>query len=313
MRNLKRALGLAGAGAFALAAPAFAQESAKDEKLSFRFEGKLGAEYSSNVSVSDLDTSTGEGDWAVLANALVEATLIPVEKLTLRAGYDFSQSFHQEFDAFDLTISRPYAEIAYDFDAVTVGVLGNWASAALDGEDYLTYTQVQPYISKQFGNSLFLRLAYAATEKDFQDPANNARDADQTSIQGDAYIFLDGVTRYFIVGAKATEEDARQPALVTDPDFDWSGAGGRVRFVQRFDALGREMTFRIGADYEVRDYDNTTSLPAPLNDTRSDKRLVFDTSLDIPFGDRVFSEISYNLQAANYDEHVASIKVGFKY
>jgi len=310
MGQMRRALGLTGAGAFAVLAPlAYAQESAPAKGATFKFEGRLGAEYNSNVAVADLDTNTGQGDWAGTINLLAEATLIPVDKLTLRAGYDFSQSLHQEFDTFDLAIHRGYAEIAYDFDAVTVGVLANLAQANLDGDEYLTYSQVSPYLSKQFGNTLFLRAAYASTDKEFE--GRPQRDATSDALQLDGYFFLDGVQRYFVLGGKATEEDA------TAPEFDYSSGTFKARFVQRFDSFGREMTFRIGAEYEDRDYDNVTP---SIGATRSDKRTVIDTQLEIPFGKTFFSEISYkygnyssNLASADYDEHVGAIKIGVRY
>lgn len=299
------------------AAPAVAQQKS-DDALTFKLEGRVGGEYSSNVAVSDLDTNTGEGDWAGTVNLLAEAQLIPVDKLTLRAGFDFTQTLHNEFNAFDLTIARPYAEIAYDFDFLTVGVLGNYAAASLDGDEYLTYTQISPYVSKQFGNQFFLRIAYASTEKEFENQPPTPlldRDATADSVQVDGYIFLDGVKRYLVLGAKAAEEDADSDA------FDYSSSTGRIRFVQRFDGFGREMTFRIGAEYEDRSYDSTLSLIPPSGGaTREDKRTVLDLSLDIPFGDHFFSEVTYkygnydsNQTSAAYDEHVAAVKFGVKY
>jgi len=289
--------------------PTLAQEAGGVSGTSFRFEGRVGAEYNSNVAVADLDTNTGEGDWAATVNLLAEATLIPVNKLTLRGGYDFSQTLHNEFDAFDLTIHRGYAEFAYDFDAVTAGVLGNLAQASLDGDEYLTYSQVSPYLSKQFGETMFLRGAYAATKKEFD--GRPTRDADQEAVSVDAYFFLDGVKRYVALGGKRMEEDANSD------EFDWSGGSGKVRLVQRFDAMGREMTFRAGAEYEQRDYDNVTpAIGAP----REDKRTMLDLSLEAPFGERFFAEASYkygdyssNLASADFDEHVGAIKIGVKY
>ena len=311
MTHLRRALGLAGAGVFACLAPGVAQAQAADDKLSFKLEGRVGGEYNSNVSVQDLDANTGEGDWAATINALAEVQLLPVDKLTLRAGYDFTQTLHEEFSAFDLTIHRPYAEIAYDFDLLTVGVLGNWAKADLDGEEYLTYTQYQPYISKQFGNTLFLRGAYANTEKDFAGaPANSLRDATADSYQLDAYIFLDGVKRYVVAGGKFTEEDA------VAPEYDYSSATGRIRLTQRFTALDSEMTFRIGFEYEDRQYDNDTPL---IGEPRSDQRSVLDLTLEAPLGEHLFIEAGYkygnytsNLQSADYDEHIAGVRIGVK-
>jgi hypothetical protein len=299
-----------GVGVFALGGfPSSAQEADRASTTSFRFEGKAGAEYNSNVALAELDANTGQGDWAATLNILAEATLTPVDKLTLRGGYDFSQSLYQEFDQFNLGIHRGYAELAYDFDVVTVGVLGNLAEASLDGENYLTYRQVSPYLSKQFGATLFLRGAYTATEKEFD--GRPERDATAEGISSDVYVFLDGRRRYVALGGKASQEDAEAAEL------DFNAAAGKIRLVQRFDALGREMTFRAGAEYEHRDYDNPTP---SIGAARQDKRTLLDLSIEAPLGKAFFAEASYrfgdyssNLESANFDEHVGAIKAGVRY
>lgn len=277
--------------------------------LDFRIEGKAGAEYNSNVAVLDLDTNTGEGDWAATISGLVEVGGSPVDGLTLRGGYEFTQTLHDAFEAFDLTLHRGYAEAAYDFEFATFGVLGNLAHASLGGNEYLTFTQVSPYISRQFDDALFLRVSYAATDKSFE--GRPERDAVSDTIAADAYFFLDGTQRYIIVGGKVTEEDAASDEL------DFSGGSARVRLVQRFGAFDREMTFRAGVDYEQRDYDDPTPL---IGAPREDRRTGVDISLESPITDNIFVEGSYrfggyesNLAAADYQEHVTSLKLGVKY
>jgi len=299
-------LGLGGLGAAALGPPIWAQAAGS---TTWKFEGKLGAEYNSNVAVSDLDTNTGQGDWAATINLNAEVIYKPTGKAMLRGGYDFSQSLYQEFDAFNLAIHRGYAEAAYDFDAATVGVLGNYAQANLDGDKYLTYQQVSPYVSKQFGDAVFLRGAYAYTDKTFKGRAD--RDAKSNALQADAYFFLDGVSRYITVGVKGTKEDA------TGPEFDYKSGTYKARFTQRFNAFNDELTFRAGVEYEDRDYDNVTP---SISAVRKDKRTVADAVLEIPLGKHAFSEVSYrygkydsNLPSADYNEQVGAIRIGLRY
>jgi Putative beta-barrel porin 2 len=309
MGQLKAAFSLAGLSAFAIFGGGAQAQDSPGAGTTFKFEGKLGAEYNSNVAVADLDTNTGQGDWAATLNLLAEATIVPVKKLTLRAGYDFSQSLHQDFNAFDLAIQRGYAEAAYDFDVTTVGVLGNLAQANLDGDEYLTYTQISPYVSKQFGDKLFLRGAYAYANKSFK--GRSTRDSTSDVVQLDGYFFLDGVKRYLVLGGKATKEDA------VAAELDYKSGSYKARFVQRFDAFNNELTLRASVEYEARDYDNiTASIGAP----RSDKRTVADAQLEFPLGKNLFSEISYrygnygsNLASADYNEQVGSIKIGLRY
>lgn len=310
MSYWSRLAGGVGVGMLVLAAaPVHAQEADAAADSIFRFEGMVGAEYNSNVAIRDLDTNTGQGDWALSINGLVEATGQPVDKLTLRGGYEFSQTLHDEYDAFDLALHRGFAEAAYDFDLVTVGVLGNVAQANLDGDEYLTFTQISPYMSRQFGDSLFVRVSYAATDKSFE--GRPTRDATSDTFAADAYFFLDGTRQYIAVGGKAIEENANSDEL------DFSGGSARIRFVQRFDALDREMTFRVGVEFEQRDYESPTTL---IGEPREDKRTGVDLSLEAPLVDNVFVEGSYryggyqsNLATADYDEHVTSVKLGAKY
>lgn len=305
-----RATGLGMTALALFSASAHAQEqNDADKEFDILVEGKAGVEYNSNVAVLDLDTNTGEGGWLATLNGTLEVSGNPTDKLLLRGGYEFSQTLHEEFDAFDLTLHRGYAEAGYDLGPVTVGVLGNLAQASLQGDEYLTFTQVSPYLSHQFGDALFLRLSYAATDKSFE--GRPQRDATSDAVGADAYVFLNGTKRYLAIAGKAIEEDANSD------EFDYSGGSARVRLVERFDALDREITLRTGVEFEQRDYDATyPGIGAP----REDKRTALDVSLEAPVANNVFVEGSYrygaydsNLATANYDEHVTSLKLGVKY
>lgn len=311
MDRFSKLAGSAGAGALVLlSAAAHAQGAAPAASgPKFTFEGRIGAEYNSNVAVQELDANTGQGDWAATVSALGEVSGSPVDKLTLRAGYEFSQNLHEEFDAFDITLHRGFAEASYDISGVNVGVIANLAQANLAGDKYLTFAQVSPFVSHQFNDALFLRVAYAATDKSFE--GRPARDATSNAVSGDGYVFLNGTTQYIAVSGKATEEDAN------DDTLDYGAGSARIRYVQRFPAFERDLTFRAGVEYEKRDYDAPTpSIGAP----RTDKRAAVDLSLEAPVTDNVFVEGSYrhgdyqsNLISADYNEQVTSVKLGVKY
>ena len=312
-RTSKLGSGLSIGAIALLSAAAHAQETTAfdggDGGVDILLEAKAGLEYNSNVAVLDLDTNTGEGDWAATFNGLLDVSGNPVDQLVLRGGYEFSQTVHDEFSAFDLALHRGYADAAYDFGFATLGILGNLAQANLDGDAYLTFGQISPYLSHQFGDTLFVRLSYAATDKSFE--GRPERDASSDTIAADAYFFLDGTTRYIVVAGKAIEEDAMSD------EFDFSGGSARIRFVQRFDAMDREVTLRTGVEYEQRDYEaSAVGIGAP----REDKRTGVEVSLEAPIVDNIFLEGSYryggyqsNLTTADYDEHVTSLKVGVKY
>ena len=303
--------GGAGAGALVLmAAAAHAQQVAPPTSgPAFTFEGKIGAEYNSNVAVQELDANTGQGDWAATLNAKADVSGSPLDKFKLSAGYEFSQTAHEEFSNLDITLHRIYGDSSYDFSGITAGVVVNVAQANLDGDKYLTVTQVSPYLSHQFNDTLFVRVAYAATDKSFD--GRPTRDARSDAISADAYFFLNGSKQYIVISGKAIKEDAN------DNTLDYDAGSARARYVQRFPAFEREVTFRAGVEYENRDYDAPTPV---IGAPRKDKRAGVDLSLEAPINENFFVEASYrygdyqsNLATADYNEQVTSVKLGVKY
>src|SRR5688500_11035535 len=73
-----------------------------------------GVEYDSNVAVLELDTSADAGDRSLLLDFGVGYDKPDAGRFDLQAGYDFSQSLHDEFDSFDVRIHRGSGTLSYD-------------------------------------------------------------------------------------------------------------------------------------------------------------------------------------------------------
>lgn len=273
----------------------------------------LGAEYDSNVAVLELDETSGESDYAGLVDFGIAYDRDLGEHGNVTVSYDFSQSLYNEFSEFDLRIHRGSVDTSYDFRVVEAGLMAHYADAGLDGDEFLVWKQLSPYLSKLFGESLYLRGAYGHTEKEYADRAGDrpGRDAEANSISGDAYVFLNGLNTYLVFGLKYEEEDA-----LTD-HFDYDGQRYSVQLAQRFHLMQRRLAFKTKLRYEARDY----AEPDPLiGAERRDRRYLLKTSLDIPLTDRVTAGINYeyadnrsNLPAVDFEEHVASVRFGFEF
>lgn len=297
----------------ALAAVMHAQDARsaqpENDPVEIDFEASAGVLADSNVNIADLDQSTGEGDVAAVLGASLAAEAKPAKALVLRGGYEFSQISYQDFGAFNLQTHRGSADAEYDFNVVKAGALYNFVHARLDGAGYLDYQQISPYVSRLFGKRLFLRGAYAYADKNFI--ADDRRDSAGHSGQADAFVFLDGLKRYVILGGKLGGEDA------VDDQFDLDRTGVKARFIQRFQLLDRETKFRAGVDYEHKDYRFVT--PA-IDEKRDDKIFSADAEVEVPVVGPAALNLGYdyrdrdsNLPSADYVEHVGEMKLVIRY
>ncbi|HET8695933.1 MAG TPA: surface lipoprotein assembly modifier [Gammaproteobacteria bacterium] len=274
----------------------------RDDERAMTFEVGTGLEYDSEVAVLELDTAANAGDMAALVDFGAGYHRLAEGKLDLSAGYNFSQSLHDDFDEFDIRVHRGSGTFGYDLGRVDVGVTLQYADAALHGDEFMTYAQTSPYLSKLVGTRLFLRFAYAYTEKRFATDA--LRNANTDAVSGDAYVFLNGLRRYLVLGMRYDNEDA------VAREFDFAGYRLSAQLAQRLMAKKRELTLRTYLRYEARDYEGVTpSIGAP----RDEDRVQLEATLDVPLTKHVVARLGYkradnrsNLPSVDFDENVLS-------
>jgi hypothetical protein len=279
----------------------------RDDERAVSFEVGTGLEYDSNVAVLDLDTSTNAGDLVALAEFGVDYDKPDTGPFDLSLGYNFSQTLHDDFGAFDVRVHRGSGTASYDSGRVDIGTTLTYADAALDGDGFLTLAQISPYVSTLVGERLFLRFAYARSDKDFA--GNPARDVTGDGFSSDAYVFLNGLRTYLVFGYRHDDEDA------ADAQFDYAGHKLSAQISQRLPARQRELTLKTSLRYETRDYANATpSIGAP----RGDDRVQLEMSLEVPLRERLIAKFGYrhadnrsNLPSVDFDENAWSANVSW--
>ena len=273
-----------------------ANEPAADgaEAGAVSFEIGAGLEHDSNVAVLELDSSANAGDAAASFELGVAYDRPGDAKLDFGAGYNFSETAHEDFAAFDVRIHRGSARMSYDFGRLDAGAMLQHAVAELDGNEFLTLTQVSPYLSRLAGQRLFLRFALADTDKDFA--GNPARDASTSSLSSDAYVFLNGLTTYLVFGHRYDDESA------VSAEFDYVGRRLSIQLSQRFAMRAREITLRTYLRAEDRDYRAVTPSIGAL---RRDARRELEVVAEIPAGRRVLTEVG--VKRADNDSNLAAI------
>lgn len=292
-----------GAPFAAFGADAAAPDGASRTASPFSFELGVGDEYDSNVAVLDIDASSNAGDTAALLDFGVSYDKPGATKWDFKAGYNFSDALHRDFDEFDLRIDRGSATVSYDLGRLDAGVMQQYAVADLAGDRFLTLSQTSPYVSKLIGKRLFLRFAYAYTEKTF--PSDALRNATTDTVSADAYVFLNGLKTYVAFGAAHDHENA------VAGEFDYAGEKFNAQLTHRFMAGTRELTLKSYVRFEGRGYGAPTpSIGVP----RRDDRVQVEASLDVPLGKRTLVRVSAkhanngsNLPSVDFAENVLSV------
>lgn len=274
-----------------------------------------GVDYDSNISVNQLDTNTGADDFAAALELDFGVTVPAGLNTELQFGYGFSQSLHFEQSDFDLQSHLATVDLSHDFHVVEVGAAYRFAYSRLGGDPFLTMHQINPYVSKFIGKTVYLRAGYTFADKNFEEPvvipAPATRDAKNNAFGGDVYFFLNGVKSYIVGGYEREVEKA-----VSD-EFDFHADNFRVRLAQRFPLGSRDAELSLGYKREDRDYDNVTPSIAAV---RSDKRNRFTADLEVPITDNIFTRFEFehgdynsNLPSADYKQDLAGARLGLRF
>jgi len=258
--------------------------SAAEHRVQFGFDAAAGFEYDSNVTLQDLDASSGEADTATMLDAALNMRIAAGDNVSLRFGYDISATTYQNYSEYDLTLHHFNMGLSRRGRYADVTIAVDRFDGVLDGEDYVSYTQVSPGIARLFGSSVYLRGAYVAADKEYDE--TSTRNAKSKAVRVDTYWLLDGMDRYWSVGLQKSSEDA------TDAELDFGAALLGITYAHSFELRSMTLQLKARLRLEERDYLNVTQ---SIGARREDKRLRSGLSVLIPFSDQVKLEANIEL------------------
>ena len=126
----------------------------------------------------------------------------------------------------------------------------------------------------------------------------------------DTFVFLDGVKRYLTFGYERTDEDA------ADDTFDYSGVKLKGQLTHRLQWGSREMTLKAGLRHESRSYRQAGLFEPRRPGDRGHPR----AEAEWPLFRHALLRARYeyasnrsNLASVNFDEHVASVTLGWRH
>lgn len=283
-----------------------AQESGAS-RTQWSAEAGLGAEYDTNVSVDEVDLSSGQADYAWIADFEVGLRHRFSQKTKASLNYDVSQSRYREFSRVDRLTQILGGDIGTELGSTSAGVSAYYIDSRLDGEAFLQYTRVSPALSRFLSRRWFGRGAYVYSERDIDQ--RPLRDAVTHAGELDLYYFHRGLRSYANIGYRYRDENA------VAPELDFRAHALKLRYIRRIDLFNRKAKAEIALRYEVRDYlsdEPTIGLP------RNDDRLRWKLDFELPVNDRFtwqayasYGDYESNLPRADFTQTIIGSRLQF--
>jgi tetratricopeptide (TPR) repeat protein len=280
----------------------------KNEKR-FALSGRIGLMVEDNVTVPELDASSGEADVAGVFEVAGAFRILEAPSHELEVGYDFYQSVYADVTDANLqshTFSIDGSRAVHGLDT---GLSYRFTHASLGGDDFLDLHDLLPSVGYSVLSNWYVILGYNYQHKDFD--VDNDRDADHHALALDNFWFLCDGKASLSLGYRLQKED-------TDgPEFEYLGNLVKVRLNSAVAIGGFEFDTTAFFQYQSKEYDNVT---ASIGEKRADDLytagLGFGKSLNRIIRARLdygYFNSDSNLPDSDYDEHTITLSLGFEY
>jgi hypothetical protein len=260
-------------------------------RTEWSLEAGLGFEYDTNVSVDEVDLSSGQSDYATTADLKLGLRHKLTGATQASLTYDVSSSDYREFSRVDRLTQILGGDVSTQLSKSSAGLSAYLIDSRLDGDAFLRFVRVSPSLSGFTSQRWFARGAYVYSEREIDQRAE--RNAQTHSAEGDLYYFHRGLRSYFNLGYRYRDENA-----VAD-ELDFRAHSLKLRYLRRFDLWERQAKAEIALRYEVRDY---LSDEPTIEERRQDDRLRWKLDFEIPITARFTWQAYYS-----YGEYVSNL------
>lgn len=289
--------------------PLRAQEQAASSSTTWSVEAGAGVEYDTNVSVSEVDLSSGESDYALTADFQIGARQRFSERTQGGVTYDISQSSYREFSRVDRLTHFLGADLTSEIGAASAGFSAYYIDTRLDGDAFLRFLRLSPALSGFISQRWFARGAYVYSERDIDERPR--RDALTHAGEIDFYYFHRGLRSYVNIGYRFRNENA------VAEEFDFRAHAFKVRYIRRFDLFGRQAKAEAAVRYELRDYANDEPT---IGEPRDDDRLRWKLDFEVPVTSHFswqwyysYGDYTSNLPRADFTQTILGTRLQYQW
>lgn len=286
-----------------------AQEPAERKQTTWTVEAGIGFEYDTNVSVDEVDLSSGQSDYALTTDFQLSARHRFSERTQGNLTYDISQSSYREFSRVDRITQLLGADIGTQIGSASAGLSAYYVDSRLDGDAFLRFLRLSPALSGFISQRWFARAAYVYSQRDID--GRSQRNADTHAGEVDFYYFHRGLRSYANLGYRYRDEEA-----IAD-EFDFSAHSIKLRYIRRFELLGRQAKAEAAVRYELRDYRNDEPT---IGEPRADDRLRWKLDLEVPLATHFtwqwyysYGDYVSNLPRADFIQTIVGTRLQYRW
>lgn len=181
---------------------AMARESAqyvelieRSRRANYSAFGTVALEYDSNVNLGTNNivegSVTGQGDWRVVLNAGGRWVPWRVGRFSVALSYEFFQSLQFRLHDFNLQDNRPAVQLQYDFDDVSIGMLGRYDYYLLETDSFAQEVTAFPWVSVREAGIGRTDFYYRMQWRNYKQPGYQSLDG---------FYNYPGVRQFFDIG-----------------------------------------------------------------------------------------------------------------
>lgn len=278
-----------------------------DNTLSLSGHVEAGIAHDDNVSITELESSSREGDGAWLFGGAVKGQYTGLEKWSFTAGLKHNSTRYHTLRDYDLSLTTASLEAKYDASVATLGMHHYHADATLAGEGFLTYRQSGVSIGSTFGDGLgYWRISADGISKRFDDL--RSRDADAVALRTDGFWFFNA-SEFMQFGVVYHDEEA------DDMAFSYQSPGISLSYQRPLSVISDALIMKASYQFSRRDYETTQD-----SVKREDHRRSAEIGLRYPVLSNVevgvvasHGNYQSTLESADYEETKAEMSVKWQF
>ena len=284
----------------------FALTSQTFASVTYNGEIKAGAQYDSNVIVTEVNRASNQADVASYLRGKLNAHWKVTPLLSINAGINHQHTQYQDASDFDLAITTWNIGAGWQTHSGKWGVHSYQAKATLDRNAFMQYQQSGVSWQNSMSTKTYLHISADYVSKRFE--TTPERDAQGGQLSTQWFYMPDANGEMLNIGYSYLFENANLDRL------DFHGHTGQLNWT--YPTLWGETALSLKAQYQfvIRDYKEAEAFMSVTQ--RTDRQHSLSVMASYNFVDNVtfdvgakYADYQSNLSIADYQESQANVGV----
>ena len=283
-------------------------QGSKKPKKPWSLAFGAGFEYDDNITVDEQDLTTNQGDFSYLFEFAGAYKLLQTSKYELEAGYDFSQSIHDDLASFDLQSHIMSLNVSYEIGELNFGVFNIYNRTILGDDDFLEIYSTSPSIGLAINEKWYATLTYSYKDTSFF--TSPERDSQNHGFAVSNIFFIMEGKGLIQLGYRFENE------ITVGDEFDYLGHYLDTKVKLPLPFLKRTQ-ISLAHKFYFRDYKNVT---ASVGERRNDFKHSIEFGVIQPIYKKIFVKLDYqfidstsNLASSDYKENITALILGMSF